>query len=78
MVRRSYGAAGSDARCNQRGCPLNATAAGGGDDIWEGALLVPSGTHRFNLLVDGEWVVPHGVATLTDELGGLVALLVVP
>lgn len=49
-----------------------------GDDVWEGALLVPPGTHRFNLLVDGEWVVPHGVATLTDEMGGLVALLVVP
>jgi len=56
--------------------PLPLAAAG--DDVWEGALLVPSGTHRFNLLVDGEWVVPHGVATLADELGGLVALLVVP
>ena len=52
--------------------------AAAGDAVWEGALLVPPGTHRFNLLVDGEWVVPHGVATLTDELGGLVALLVVP
>ena len=52
--------------------------AAAGDNVWEGALLVRPGTHRFNLLVDGEWVVPHGVATLTDELGGLVALLVVP
>ena len=49
-----------------------------GDDVWERTLLVAPGTHRFNLLVDGEWVVPHGVATLADELGGLVALLVVP
>jgi len=49
-----------------------------GDDVWEGTLLLPSGTHRFNLLVDGEWVVPHGVATIADELGGLVALMVVP
>ncbi len=49
-----------------------------GDEVWERALLVAPGTHRFNLLVDGEWVVPHGVATLADELGGLVALLVVP
>jgi len=49
-----------------------------GDDVWERTLLVSPGTHRFNLLVDGEWVVPHGVATLADELGGLVALLVVP
>ena len=59
---------------NWQPVPLAAT----GDNVWEGALLVPAGTHRFNLLVDGEWVVPHGVATLTDELGGLVALLVVP
>src|SRR6266496_2341001 len=49
-----------------------------GDEVWERALLVAPGTHQFNLLVDGEWVVPHGVATLADELGGLVALLVVP
>ena len=49
-----------------------------GDDVWEGTLLLSSGTHRFNLLVDGEWVVPHRVATIADELGGLVALLVVP
>ena len=52
--------------------------AAAGDDVWEGTLLLSSGTHRFNLLVDGEWVVPHRVATIADELGGLVALLVVP
>jgi AMP-activated protein kinase-like protein len=58
--------------------PVPLAVARQGDDVWEGALLVPSGPHRFNLLVDGEWVVPHGVATVTDELGGLVALLFVP
>jgi hypothetical protein len=50
-----------------------------GDDLWEGAVRLPPGTYRFNLLVDAkDWVVPAGVATLPDGLGGLVALLVVP
>jgi len=50
-----------------------------GGDLWEGAVTLPPGTYRFNLLVDGSsWVVPAGVATLSDGLGGLVALLVVP
>ena len=50
-----------------------------GDDAWEGVISLPTGTYRFNLLVDGhDWVVPAGVATLSDGLGGLVALLVVP
>ena len=50
-----------------------------GDDVWEGAITLAVGTYRFNLLVDGhDWVVPAGVATLSDGLGGLVALLVVP
>jgi hypothetical protein len=50
-----------------------------GDDLWEGRITLASGTYRFNLLVDAnDWVVPAGVATLSDGLGGLVALLVVP
>jgi hypothetical protein len=50
-----------------------------GGDLWEGAVALGPGTYRFNLLVDGDdWVVPAGVATLSDGLGGLVALLVVP
>src|SRR5437879_3795697 len=50
-----------------------------GDDAWEGPITLAPGTYRFNLVVDGkEWVVPAGVATLSDGLGGLVALLVVP
>lgn len=49
-----------------------------GGDIWEAALLLPSGTYYFNLLVDGvEWVVPSGVAVIPDGMGGLVAVLTV-
>src|SRR5258705_3517712 len=47
-----------------------------GDDIWEAALLLGPGTYYFNLVVDGgEWVVPSGVATISDGMGGLVAVL---
>lgn len=47
-----------------------------GDDIWEAALRLPPGTYYFNLLVDGrEWVVPGGVATISDGMGGLIAVL---
>lgn len=48
-----------------------------GDDIWEAALLLRSGTYYFNLVVDGEWVVPGGVAAVSDGMGGLVAVLTV-
>jgi hypothetical protein len=47
-----------------------------GDNLWEAALLLPPGTYYFNLVVDGrEWVVPGGVATISDGMGGLVAVL---
>ncbi len=47
-----------------------------GEDIWEGALRLPPGTYYFNLVVDGkEWVVPAGVATISDGMGGLIAVL---
>ena len=50
-----------------------------GDDVWEGALVLRRGLYHFNLQVDGsDWVVPNGVATVPDGLGGMVALLVVP
>ena len=50
-----------------------------GDDVWEGALRLHRGLYHFNLQVDGsEWVVPNGVATVPDGLGGMVAVLVVP
>lgn len=49
-----------------------------GSDLWEGALTVARGLHHFNLLVNGrDWVVPNGVATVPDGLGGMVALLLV-
>src|SRR5438128_1565076 len=48
-------------------------------DEWEGAFLLESGLYHFNVLVDGwDWVVPNGVATVRDGLGGLVAVLLVP
>jgi hypothetical protein len=47
-----------------------------GEDIWEAALLLRPGTYYFNLVVDGrEWVVPGGVATISDGMGGLIAVL---
>ena len=50
-----------------------------GGDLWEGTLVLPRGLYHFNLLVDGrDWVVPRGVATVPDGLGGMVAVLVVP
>jgi hypothetical protein len=49
-----------------------------GGDLWEGALMLRSGTYHFNLLVDGkEWVVPAGVAIVADGLGGMVGVVVV-
>ena len=50
-----------------------------GDDVWEGTLVLRRGLYHFNLQVDeSDWVVPNGVATVPDGLGGMVAVLVVP
>jgi len=50
-----------------------------GEDVWEGAFALRRGVHHFNLLVDGsDWVVPNGVATVPDGLGGMAAVLIVP
>lgn len=50
-----------------------------GPGVWEAVLALRPGLYHFNLLVDGaEWVVPNGVATVSDGLGGMVAVLVVP
>jgi len=50
-----------------------------GGDVWEAALLLTRGVYHFNLLVDGsDWVVPNGVATVSDGMGGMVAVLIVP
>ncbi|MDP3912109.1 MAG: glycogen-binding domain-containing protein, partial [Gemmatimonadales bacterium] len=49
-----------------------------GDDIWEAALVLRPGAYHFNLFVDEtEWVVPGGVAVVSDGMGGLVAVLTV-
>lgn len=49
-----------------------------GGDLWEGAFVLARGRYHFNLLVDGQtWVVPAGVATVRDEAGGMVAVLLV-
>jgi hypothetical protein len=49
-----------------------------GGGLWEGAFLVARGVHHFNLLVNGQtWVVPAGVVTIPDGLGGSVAVLFV-
>jgi len=57
--------------------PVQLRALGG--DIWEGALGLRRGVYHFNLQVDGsDWVVPNGVATVPDGLGGMVAVLIVP
>jgi hypothetical protein len=50
-----------------------------GDEVWEGTLALARGQYHFNLLVDGQdWVVPNGVATVADGLGGMVGVLIVP
>ena len=47
-------------------------------DLWEGTFALAKGLYHFNLLVDDRtWVVPGGVATVPDGLGGRVAVLVV-
>lgn len=47
-----------------------------GDDIWETTLQLTPGVYYFNLVVDGnEWVVPGGVATVPDGMGGVMAVL---
>src|SRR5256885_311806 len=50
-----------------------------GASLWEGTLALKRGLYPFNLLVDGsDWVVPTGVATVPDGLGGMVGVLLVP
>ena len=45
---------------------------------WRADLALSQGAHRFSLVVNGrKWVVPPGVATLPDDMGGQVGLLIV-
>ena len=61
--------------------PLIVTTAAGGPNgagYYEFTGLAP-GTYRFTLVVDGtRWLVPAGVVTVPDEMGGEQGLLVVP
>lgn len=53
--------------------------ASDGRGWWTVTLLMPSGTHEVNVRVNGgAWEVPPGLASLRDEFGGTVGLLVVP
>ncbi len=45
---------------------------------WRADLALGPGAHRFSLVVNGRrWVVPPGVATLPDGMGGKVGLLII-
>jgi hypothetical protein len=47
-------------------------------DSWEIVIPLASGTHRFNIRVDGgEWGVPPGIGSARDEFGGVVGLLLI-
>ena len=47
-------------------------------DQWEIVLPLPRGTHQLNVRVNGgEWGVPPGVGTATDDFGVVVGLLVI-
>jgi hypothetical protein len=47
------------------------------DGRWITELQLEPGVYRYALLADGEWTVPEGAVTVSDEFGGVVALLVV-
>jgi hypothetical protein len=45
---------------------------------WRANLALSQGAHRFSLVVDGRrWLVPPGVVSLPDDMGGQVGLLVI-
>ena len=49
-----------------------------GEDVFEVTLPVGPGVHRFNVRVDaGEWTVPLGYASQSDDFGGLSGILVI-
>ena len=56
--------------------PVRLAASAGG--AWRVSLPIARGTHQINVRVNGgSWLVPPGLARLTDEFGGTVGLLVV-
>lgn len=55
---------------------MGRSASGG---AWTISLPVTSGVHQVNVRVDGGgWIVPAGLATVRDEFGGSVGVLLVP
>lgn len=49
-----------------------------GPGRWSIEVLLDPGIYKFSIVVDGsEWTVPEGVATVPDDFGGRVGLLVV-
>jgi hypothetical protein len=50
----------------------------GDDGDWSAVIVIPKGTHRVNLRVDGgPWGVPPGIPALNDDFGGVVGVLVI-
>lgn len=48
------------------------------EDRWSLALHLEPGIHHYSLVVDGsEWTLPQGAASVSDEFGGLVGVLVI-
>ena len=55
--------------------PLEASGRGS----WLLKVRLAPGVYRFSLVGgDGRWIIPRGVATVPDDIGGTVGLLVVP
>jgi hypothetical protein len=49
-----------------------------GRDRWEARVALRAGAHRLNVRIDdGEWGVPPGVTSITDDFSGIVGVLVV-
>jgi len=48
-----------------------------GERLWSIALPLAPGAYKYALVADGEWVVPDGAATVPDDFGGRVGVLVV-
>jgi AMP-activated protein kinase-like protein len=45
--------------------------------VWQAPVDLPEGVYHFNLVVDGQWRVPDGVASVPDRYGSRVAVLMV-
>ena len=48
------------------------------DGRWTATLALSAGTHRLNARIDGgDWIVPPGLTTMSDDFAGEVGLLVI-